>query len=90
MVKVTCWNLLSQKNIEKFSLNIPVSRIIVNQPHSQSAGGSNDNHLNTTLSLGCGPWGGNIINYNLQLKDFCNITRIVYKHKKKFKDYLLN
>ena len=78
------------KKMEKFSLNIPVSRIIVNQPHSQSAGGSNDNHLNTTLSLGCGPWGGNIINYNLQLKDFCNITRIVYKHKKKFKDYLLN
>jgi sulfoacetaldehyde dehydrogenase len=72
----------SKKNIEKFSLSIPVSRIIVNQPHSQSAGGNKNNQLNTTLSLGCGPWGGNLINDNLQLRDFCNITKIVYKHKK--------
>jgi len=78
----------SKKNVEKFSLNIPVSRIIVNQPHSQSAGGSKNNQLNTTLSLGCGSWGGNIINDNLQLRDFCNITKVVYKNKKKFKDYL--
>ena len=62
MVKVTLLEfIVSQKNIEKFSLNIPVSRIIVNQPHSQSAGGSNDNHLNTTLSLGCGPWGATLL-----------------------------
>lgn len=77
----------SKKNIEKFSLSIPVSRIIVNQPHSQSAGGNKNNQLNTTLSLGCGPWGGNLINDNLQLRDFCNITKIVYKHKKKSKNY---
>lgn len=73
----------NKKNIMKFSTHIPVSRIIVNQPHSQSAGGNKNNYLKTTLSLGCGNWGGNILNDNLSLKDFCNITRIVYKKKKK-------
>ena len=73
----------NKKNIMKFSTHIPASRIIVNQPHSMSAGGSKNNYLKTTLSLGCGNWGGNILNDNLSLKDFCNITRIVYKKKKK-------
>ena len=65
----------NKKNIIKFSQNIPVSRIIVNQPHSKSAGGSKNNNLYTTLSLGCGSWGGNIINENLSIKDFCNISK---------------
>ena len=69
----------NKKNIVKFSTSTPVSRIIVNQPHSLSAGGNKNNGLKTTLSLGCGNWGNNIINDNLSLKDFCNITKIVYK-----------
>ena len=58
-----------------------VSRVIVNQPHSQSAGGSANNHLKSTLSLGCGAWGNNLINENLTLKDFCNTTQIILKKK---------
>ena len=46
----------TKKNISKFSLKTKVSRIIVNQPHSQSAGGSANNYLKSTLSLGCGIW----------------------------------
>ncbi len=72
----------TKKNIVNFSQNIPVSRIIVNQPHSQSAGGSMNNYLNSTLSLGCGNWGNNILNDNLSLKDFCNLTKVVYPRKK--------
>ena len=73
----------NKKNIIKFSQNIPVSRIIVNQPHSKSAGGSKNNNLYTTLSLGCGSWGGNIINENLSIKDFCNISKIVFRKDEK-------
>tara|TARA_B100001057_G_scaffold295301_1_gene295393 strand:+ start:3522 stop:4862 length:1341 start_codon:yes stop_codon:yes gene_type:complete len=68
--------------INKFAENMPVSRIIVNQPNSKSAGGNKNNDLKTTLSLGCGYWAGNILNENLSLKHFCNITRIVFKKTK--------
>lgn len=71
----------NKKNIINFSLNVPVSRIIVNQSHSKSAGGNKNNALKTTLSLGCGNWGNNIINDNLSLKDFCNITKVVFTEK---------
>ncbi len=67
------------KNILRFSKVVNASRVIVNQPHSKSAGGNPNNGLNTTLSLGCGNWGNNILNNNLSLKDFCNITRVVLK-----------
>jgi sulfoacetaldehyde dehydrogenase len=77
----------NKNNIIKFSLNVPVSRIIVNQAHSKSAGGNLNNGLKTTLSLGCGNWGGNIINDNLSLKDFCNITRIIHEKIKIKKNY---
>jgi sulfoacetaldehyde dehydrogenase len=71
----------SKKNIMKLSMATSVSRIIVNQPHSQSAGGSTNNYLKSTLSLGCGTWGNNLINENLYLKDFCNTTKVVFKKK---------
>ena len=71
----------SKKNIMKLSMATSVSRVIVNQPHSQSAGGSTNNYLKSTLSLGCGTWGNNLINENLYLKDFCNTTKVVFKKK---------
>ncbi len=74
-----------KKNILKFASKIPVSRIIVNQPHSKSAGGGENNYLNTTLSLGCGAWGNNNLNTNLSYREFCNESKIVFKKKKKLK-----
>ena len=71
----------SKKNILKLSMAAAASRVIVNQPHSQSAGGSADNYLSSTLSLGCGTWGNNLINENLFIKDFCNTTKVVFKKK---------
>lgn len=70
-----------KSNIMKFSINMPVSRIIVNQPHSLSAGGSKNNFLKSTLSLGCGAWGGNLSNENLNINDFCNLSKVVYNKK---------
>lgn len=69
--------------INKFAKNMSVSRIIVNQPNSKSAGGNKNNDLETTLSLGCGYWAGNMINENLSFKHFCNVTRVVLKKELK-------
>ena len=73
---------------------MPVCRIINNQAHAFAAGGSFSNGLLFTLSLGCGTWGKNSIDVNLNYKHFLNIAKIVksikikqYKLKDFFQDY---
>ncbi len=56
---------------------LPVCRIIVNQAHAIATGGSFDNGLPFSLSMGCGSWGGNSIDENLHWKHFFNVTRVV-------------
>jgi sulfoacetaldehyde dehydrogenase len=57
--------------------SLPVSRVIVNQAHCFATGGSFDNALPFSLSLGCGTWGRNSISDNLNYRHFLNITRVV-------------
>ena len=57
---------------------LPVCRVIVNQAHCFATGGSYDNALPFSLSMGCGTWGGNSISDNLNYRHFLNITRVVY------------
>jgi len=57
---------------------VPVCRVIVNQAHCFATGGSYDNALPFSLSMGCGTWGGNSISDNLNYRHFLNITRVVY------------
>ena len=54
-----------------------VVRVLVNQAHTFGNGGSFDNALNFTLSMGCGTWGGNSISENLNYRHFINITHLV-------------
>ncbi len=56
---------------------LPVCRVIVNQAHCFATGGSFDNALPFSLSMGCGTWGGNSISDNLNYRHFLNITRVV-------------
>jgi len=58
-------------------LTLPVARVIVNQVHCFATGGSYDNALPFSLSMGCGTWGGNSISDNLGYRHFLNITRVV-------------
>ena len=58
-------------------LALPVSRVIVNQAHCIATGGSFDNGLPFSLSMGCGTWGGNSFSENLNYRHFMNTTRIV-------------
>ncbi|OLC69851.1 MAG: sulfoacetaldehyde dehydrogenase [Betaproteobacteria bacterium 13_1_40CM_4_64_4] len=58
-------------------LTLPVCRVIVNQAHCFATGGSFDNALPFSLSMGCGTWGRNSISDNLNYRHFLNITRVV-------------
>jgi len=58
-------------------LETPTCRVIVNQAHCYANGGSFDNGLPFSLSMGCGSWGGNSIDENLHWRHFLNITRVV-------------
>jgi len=56
---------------------VDVVRVLVNQAHTFGNGGSFDNGLGFTLSMGCGTWGGNSISENLSYRHFLNITHLV-------------
>jgi sulfoacetaldehyde dehydrogenase len=56
---------------------MPVCRVIVNQAHCFATGGSFENGLPFSLSMGCGTWGGNITDENVHYKQYMNITRVV-------------
>jgi sulfoacetaldehyde dehydrogenase len=67
----------SPDEILRLGLELPVSRVIVDQIHSVAVGGAFDNGLPFSMSMGCGTWGGNGFSDNLNYRHFLNITRIV-------------
>ena len=50
------------------------SRVIVRQPQAAANGGAFFNHMPSTVTLGCGTWGGNITSENITYRHFLNIT----------------
>ncbi len=56
---------------------MPTCRVIVNQAHCFATGGSFDNGMPFSLSMGCGSWGGNSIDENLSHKHLMNITKVI-------------
>ena len=62
--------------VMKIGLELPTCRVIVNQAHCFATGGSFDNGLPFSLSMGCGSWGGNSIPDNMNYRHYLNITRI--------------
>ncbi len=66
----------NQANIEKISLQLPVSRIAINEPGSLSVGGALHNGFVPTGTLGCGSWGNNSISENFSFKHMINTQRI--------------
>ena len=67
----------NEANIRRLGLEMTVCRVIVKQAHCFATGGSFDNGLPFSLSMGCGTWGGNSFSDNLNYHHFLNITRIV-------------
>ncbi len=62
--------------ILRLGLELPVCRVIVNQAHCIATGGSFDNGLPFSLSMGCGTWGRNNFSDNLTYRHYLNVTRI--------------
>lgn len=67
------------EHILRLGNELPVCRVIVNQAHCIATGGSFENGLPFSLSMGCGTWGGNNFSSNMNYTHFLNITRIVRK-----------
>lgn len=65
-----------EQHIRLAGLELPVSRLVVNQASSLTAGGSLTNGFAPTTTLGCGSWGGNSISENLDYKHLMNVSRI--------------
>jgi sulfoacetaldehyde dehydrogenase len=63
-------------HVLRLGLELPVCRVIVNQAHCFATGGSFDNGLPFSLSMGCGTWGRNNFSDNMNYKHYLNITRI--------------
>ncbi|MEM6985363.1 MAG: aldehyde dehydrogenase family protein [Pseudomonadota bacterium] len=57
--------------------DMPTCRVIVNQAHCFATGGSFDNGMPFSLSMGCGTWGGNSIDDNLNYTHFMNVSKVV-------------
>jgi len=66
----------NEENIRKAGVELPISRLVVNQPSALTAGGSLTNGFAPTTTLGCGSWGGNSISENLDYKHLMNVSRI--------------
>jgi succinate-semialdehyde dehydrogenase len=66
----------SDDHIQQAGLGLPISRLVINQPSSTTAGGSLTNGFAPTTTLGCGSWGGNSISENLDYKHLMNVSRI--------------
>jgi succinate-semialdehyde dehydrogenase len=65
-----------EAHIRLTGLELPISRLVVNQPSALTAGGSLTNGFAPTTTLGCGSWGGNSISENLDYKHLMNVSRI--------------
>lgn len=63
----------------QIGLTLPTCRVIVNQAHCFATGGSFDNALPFSLSMGCGSWGGNSISENMNFRHYLNTVRVVSK-----------
>jgi sulfoacetaldehyde dehydrogenase len=66
----------NDEHIMRLGLEMDTCRVIVNQAHCFATGGSFDNGLPFSLSMGCGSWGGNSIPDNMNYRHFLNTTRI--------------
>ncbi len=65
-----------EAQVRRLGMEMEVARVIVNQAHCIATGGSFDNGLPFSLSMGCGTWGGNSFSDNMHWRHFLNITRI--------------
>ncbi len=57
--------------------SLPTCRVIVNQAHAFATGGAFTNGMPFSLSMGCGTWGGNAVDGNVNWRHFLQTTKVV-------------
>lgn len=62
------------------SMQLPVSRVMVNQSGFLTANPALTNGLEPTCSMGCGSWGNNSLSENLTYKHLMNIATVSYPY----------
>ncbi len=67
-----------EKKAEYMGVELPISRLLVNQPGVFAANPALANGLNPTSTLGCGSWGNNSISENLTFEHLINVSRIAW------------
>ena len=65
-----------QTVLDKFALEIPANRLLLNQPAVHGSVGLIYNQLPPSLTLGCGTSGGNYLSNNINYKDLLNIKQV--------------
>jgi acyl-CoA reductase-like NAD-dependent aldehyde dehydrogenase len=65
-----------QKVIDKFAMEIPANRLLLNQPAVHGSVGLIYNVLPPSLTLGCGTDGGNYLGNNISYKDLLCIKTV--------------
>ena len=66
----------NESHMLRIGMEMPVCRLLINQAQCFGNGGSFNNGLGFTLSMGGGTWAGNNIGENLSYKHFINITKV--------------
>lgn len=62
--------------LNKFAIEIPANRLLLNQPAVHGSVGLIYNNLPPSLTLGCGTDGGNYLSNNVNYKDLLNIKQV--------------
>jgi len=65
-----------QKVLDKFAMEIPANRLLLNQPAVHGSVGLIYNQLPPSLTLGCGTSGGNYLSNNINYRDLLNIKQV--------------
>lgn len=60
--------------IHRLGMEMRSSRVMVRQAQAPANGGNFFNAMPSTVTLGCGTWGGNITTENIHWKHFINVT----------------
>lgn len=67
-----------RQRVLELAERVKVSRVMVNQPQTLANSGAWVNGMPTTLTLGCGSWGGNISSENITFKHLLNTTWVAF------------
>jgi acyl-CoA reductase-like NAD-dependent aldehyde dehydrogenase len=65
-----------QAVLDKFAIEIPANRLLLNQPAVHGSVGLIYNQLPPSLTLGCGTDGGNYLSNNVNYKNLLNIKQV--------------